>query len=94
MRIIDADALLEIFEKSYDDIWWFAEKVEEAPTITPESLVKRGRWIDRGNGAWSCSMCNDIFTIPDDSHPIADFGLKFCPNCGAKMEENDALMED
>lgn len=52
------------------------------PTLTPESLVKRGEWrfcgADRWNDAYKCSECGKI--AMDDS--------KFCPECGAKMVEN------
>lgn len=47
--------------------------------------IKRGEWKDKGNGDWSCTNCNEIFTLNVDMHPIHDCGLKFCPNCGADM---------
>lgn len=51
---------------------------------------ERGEWVDRGNGDWSCTNCNEIFTLDIDMHPIHDCGLKFCPNCGSDMrKEND-----
>ena len=36
MRLIDADVLLEEFEKSCGDGgWWFESRVENAPTVNP-----------------------------------------------------------
>lgn len=35
-RLIDADALLEVFDEGYNDsTWWFESKVEDAPTVIP-----------------------------------------------------------
>lgn len=42
-------------------------------------VIRHGRWEDCSNG-WMCSVCKR------DS--IMDF--KYCPNCGAKMDEEEA----
>lgn len=81
MRPIDAEALDEkAIEMSDTCVYVPIEAIWNAPTITPESLVRHGRWRwcgeDRWNDAYECSECGKIHT--DDS--------SYCPNCGAKMD--------
>lgn len=60
--------------------------VFDAPTIDP---VKKGKWLwnlaDNGWADHTCSECG--WTKNTDIH--VGLGYKFCPNCGAKMEEGD-----
>ena len=58
-------------------------EIEYAPVIDPESLRPKGRWINDGpraiTGYWyHCSECGK-----KDVDPLH----KYCPNCGAKMED-------
>lgn len=58
--------------------------------------VKRGKWIEEEDGYdhvyYSCSVCNaGICTI--DETPI-EYGWKYCPECGSKMEELVRLTEE
>ena len=63
--------------------------INSAPTIDAEP-VRHGWWIDMQEddateGMWRCSECGsdryfDIFT-PEEA------GCYYCPNCGAKMDE-------
>lgn len=52
--------------------------------VTP---VTHARWIDNGRGgyahAYFCGNCGWI-----DGHPFED-RYKYCPNCGAKMDESE-----
>lgn len=48
--------------------------INELPSVTPAKKV--GHWIDCSNG-WMCSACSRDCIL--DS--------KYCPNCGAKMQE-------
>lgn len=88
MRLIDADALLD---KSviYDVLIKVqggvmpdyvravsAAKICNAPTIDP---VKRGKWRGAYEGFYQCSACRMIG---------ARDPYRFCPDCGAKMEED------
>lgn len=61
--------------------------LSNAPTIDPESLRPHGKWIMRG-GKRYCSHCGERACVTRD---MEDFwytvGTKFCPNCGAMMEE-------
>lgn len=91
MRLIDADALVE-------KVYWHGEHptvdrlfadgvdavdvsdIEEAPTIEAEP-VRHGYW-----------MCGDYYDIGDvcsecdwDSGMVNPT-LRYCPNCGAKMD--------
>lgn len=75
-----------VVETVYKDL---AEALKAAPTIYAEP-VRHGRWIDMQEddateGMWRCSECGsdryfDIFT-PEEA------GCYYCPNCGAKMDE-------
>ena len=58
--------------------------------------VKHGKWIEEEDGYdhvfYSCSVCGaGICTI--DETPI-EYGWKYCPECGSKMEELVRLHED
>ena len=48
-----------------------------APTIDAEP-VRHGRWVDEGNGLYSCSECQII----DHREPRH----KYCPECGCIMD--------
>ena len=82
-RYIDADALADSMLKP--GIWDGLNNqtsaltlVKAAPTadVAP---VRRGEWIDEGNGLYSCSLC-DILDHREPKH-------NFCPNCGADMRK-------
>ena len=63
-------------ELSYFDI------TKEALTMAIEALEqpeqKKGKWIDLG-GVYECSVC----------HERSCCAGNYCPNCGAKMEEEE-----
>ena len=90
MRLGDLDALLEKvwdvdcrcgYVQVVDRV-----DIENAPTIDPEDLRPKGRWVERehedarGNyNLFHCSRCDE---------PNAR-KKNYCPNCGAKMEVNN-----
>ena len=89
MRLIDADALYQRVYDAFND--WPSESnllmswINEAQTIEP---VKHGQWQMTifHNGCTPdydcvCSICGESGT-PDK---------KYCPNCGAKMQDNSCL---
>lgn len=87
MRLIDADCLKE--KGRYDDYDEFVvdyDDIKNAPTIDP---VKHGRWINaypeiEPNPMFMygiCSECGFEQSISDK--------LNYCPNCGAKMDEEE-----
>ena len=65
--------------------------LEELPTIEP----KRGKWIKDGEtyALYKCSACNDFCTVVGYANCISEERMyktmKFCPNCGARMERNE-----
>lgn len=57
------------------------EWIEQIPSVQP----KTGRWIDimvEGMPAQACDQCNTFYPLA-----YTGGGHKYCPNCGAKMEE-------
>lgn len=79
-------------------------EIKAAPTIPAADVapVRRGRWISDGAGkrfgtvvrldkdgcpvdTCHCSECGEWLTASDE-YPVIG---RYCPNCGAKMENND-----
>lgn len=96
MRLIDADKLrkdvLDLpncpngFSDTYDKAM-ILTLVDEQPTVEVEP-IRHGRWID-DKGMYKCSVCNNLWAhwwivaCPEDRMYKE---MKFCPNCGAKMD--------
>lgn len=55
--------------------------------------VRHGRWIpsDMGGGepdeAYICSECGEPWTLIDGNP--AENNMRYCPNCGARMDKED-----
>jgi len=99
-KLIEAHALIESVYLSYAANGWdpkevhmsardFEENLMAAPewTLTVEP-VKQGEWIDEGryddffpHHAWRCSECGEHVIEIDIPW------YKYCPSCGAKMDE-------
>jgi hypothetical protein len=88
-RLIDADAFKKENERllhcdfPYLSETTLEELIDEAPTIDAEP-VRHGKWIpimglNRQNEKFICSECICQF----------DYKFNFCPNCGARMDEDD-----
>ena len=95
-KLIDADALKEsIDEHVYLVHHGFNETeygctqygihqiIDDAPTIDAEP-VRHGKWIDETFEPWGlvhhpfkCNLCGEH----------AEFASPYCPNCGARMDE-------
>lgn len=89
MRLIDADALRIVFTEKGSERVCGVElckaiifRIDEMPTVdaTP---VRHGKWIDR-NGAivapfWERYECSECGVMSGNN--------KYCPNCGARMDE-------
>ena len=87
MRLIDADELREGWLEwdPYDTIEanTVLYSIDDQPTINPEDLRPEGRWEAYPNELYlRCSVCRKEFYI--GHFPLTK---KYCPNCGAKMEE-------
>ena len=97
MRLIDADALMEVInchcypvqhdmtsiEPGMTRIG-ILQAIQEQPTVELER--KKGKWIkaiDENGEAWSCSECTTEYIVDEmDEFPK---WANFCPNCGADM---------
>lgn len=85
MRLVDADKLMKLIpsEEMTSKL-----AVANAPTVDAVE-VKHGVWID-DKGLYRCSVCNNLWThwwIVACPEKRMYKEMKFCPNCGAKMDE-------
>lgn len=91
MRLIDADALNDVVMRlnakgdsgiTRSEYKLIDSVLFEFPTIEAET-VRHGKWIDKSGGiegAWNyCSVCGERAIELYD----------YCPNCGAKMEDDN-----
>lgn len=100
MRLVDGDALLEEIQSwsviinnpkmlSREDTLHI---VENAPTITPESLVRHGRWIRTNNPGYSpFDGSSPYIYFCDQCHAEEKSARKFCPECGCKMDLEEVV---
>ncbi len=61
---------------------------DDLPTVDAEP-VRYGHWFktyDDEGEAWMCSECCEEWGF-DEGHPKDVYGCNYCPNCGAKMDE-------
>lgn len=87
MRLIDADAIPYFGEVYGHDRVTFKARIDTLPTIDAEP-VRHGHWIEEGqayNGDFliRCSACRRVLS---EAKQIG-YVRKYCPNCGAKMDE-------
>ena len=72
---------------TYDDIELVCKWIDEIPSVTQKS----GKWIEMdgydGDVYYDCSECGESWTTIEGTP--WDNGMKYCPNCGAKMESED-----
>jgi hypothetical protein len=81
MRLIDADALRRRKELRFSlmaAITTIQFLIDEAPTVEER---KQGHWLTKKAWHVECSECHHVLEF------ICDV-KKYCPNCGAKMENN------
>lgn len=81
--------------KQWDDINpnWTSSRVKDLlMCINTEDVVKvrHGRWI---NGDSICPICGEDKFKNLDADIWADWQPKYCPNCGANMEETNGKKE-
>lgn len=96
MRLIDADNLFnnQILVVSNSDSLEAIKKImdiiKEAPTIDAEP-VRHGKWDDTRVAFFrKCSECGATVknNLPDVFLDCDIRDLHYCPNCGAKMDED------
>lgn len=102
MRLIDANALLDQnnwsikqYSEEEADAWrdgiaLMKKNIENAPTIDPETLRPLAKWENECDAVgdpivWTCTNCKDSAVLYEGTPK--ENGMKFCPYCGAKMEE-------
>lgn len=64
-----------------DDIVKAIKWNEDVSTIAPESLRPAGKWVH----GCECSVCGEAYGPKNKAHMRH---YRYCPNCGAKMEES------
>lgn len=101
MRLIDADALMELYEmgeelKGYEKVLSvpipvIQQNIKDMPTIEAEP-VKRGRWVavdgeEQPCDEWDCTACGQrrTFMCEMDADDMKEC-YPYCPNYGAKMD--------
>ena len=83
MRLIDADEIrwVDHYDSDGNLSKYKVAFSDEMPPTVDAVLVRHGKWIDKYNGiegAWCfCSVCGE------QAIDLYDF----CPNCGARMDE-------
>lgn len=74
------------------------EWIASIPAAADVAPVVHGRWVYNPNGmdwnlgAWQCSVCkcnNNNLPGNDKHNPYIFQGSNYCPNCGAKMDEEE-----
>lgn len=68
------------------------KRLHDLPSVTPQE-PKTGHWISRWYAGHDfrfhvCSECNEEFSC-DMETGISIDNYRYCPNCGAKMAENE-----
>ena len=83
MRLIDADGLIEAYDREHEGEPGKARQlILDAPTIEER---KTGRWIEFSNhNAYKCSECGRIIETVDGKRNVYKH-YPYC-HCGAKME--------
>lgn len=92
-RLIDANKLLETFEKHFDHTKRLVGRRQEAATwVTAKHLlyhtptvdpVKHGKW---GETYYHYGECDFVRDCSECGHPYSQ-PTRYCPNCGAKMDK-------
>lgn len=91
MRLIDADALKESLVGNRYGVKAIDYAIDNAPTLDVRPVV-HGHWIRKCDT--HCSACGVGFSEMPYSYDVEDgtgYVEKFCPNCGAIMDEKEEL---
>lgn len=79
----------DLFGLYATEVWAMPEKdfLEWLNTLTTAAEpIKHGRWVPvtNGRGGFECSVCTNYAPSYRDG---VEWLSRFCPNCGAKMDE-------
>lgn len=92
MRLIDAEEFQKFIEKQDESadytIYHFGEWLEQQPTIEAKPVV-HAHWIEQiidGGQELMCSNCGEYALMNDEFY--SEFS-KYCPYCGAQMDEKE-----
>lgn len=96
MRLIDANFAVYAAECEFDEedaskIRWL---ISHIPTVDAKP-VRHGRWVE-DRTELVCSVCGARFSdeIPMMNRNFEYADLKFCPECGAKMDAEKGESHD
>ena len=98
--LIGRQAVIDVIEDYPHGNMWNVEsmgemvdKIKVLPTVQPEP--HEGHWIG-SDGSYICSECNGdpldfIDTMGASCDAYVETLMKFCPNCGAKMSNQNKI---
>lgn len=93
MRLIDADAIIYEYERVFKTKFVKESVINKMPTVDAVPVV-HGHWIFRDDGdvyefypCSVCSKCGEEWVLDAMDFEDFKFSAHFCPNCGAKMDE-------
>ena len=104
MRLIDADALIEIAKENAPAFNWDALTVKswfiavlQSENIAPTVEPKRGKWVERRVSyvpdsdiyEMQSAKCSACGLYHTTPYQYVFKDYKFCPHCGAKMERSE-----
>lgn len=96
MRLIDVDNLCDVLgnitgcvDPEYRNI--VKSFIKDEPIIDAVPVV-HGEWIHKEDeeSEWYCSICGSDFSFADIDFTPYNSGLRYCPDCGAKMDKGDS----
>ena len=82
IHLIENDALLQVYYSKSDAI----DCINVTPTADVAE-VKHGEWVNKGDYA-VCTECGERSGTQYDGVEPIPLMTKFCPNCGARMDES------
>ena len=74
--------VIKAFPDAFENTEWSKEPCDHFENKS------EGEWI-KHPCSYECTLCGEEFYVEsyaEDYDPITDYGLYYCPNCGAKMK--------
>lgn len=95
MRPIDADQLLDEFHDQFfignriskEELQFIECIINHAPALDDAPAL--ARWKKAGGYGCYCSICGQRVRIKNGENPRLKSFYRYCPNCGAKMDEEE-----